>query len=558
MAARFAKQARVEAPERSSADREMLLLAISESRAFPFPLAPGTQVLVGRAPNADVKLADAKVAPQHLLLRPLPGEILEVEDLNSRTGTLLNDVQLSGTSIARVGDLISIGDSALLVLRAPSLDPTQPRLVPAAEFDDRLQAESERARQFRRPFSVLLLRSPAVRTGSRQELLGRLLPNPGPACAWSELGPQVCALLCPEVSAQECATLRGTLAAALGEEGHRFSIGYASFPDDGVDADAIIEGALQRLSGQDPNRSFPVDEAVFLDPVMVRLLAMVERLARSEAPVLFQGERGVGKEMLARALHQRSARSTKPLVKIFGASLWGSSAESALFGTPGALESAAGGTLFIDAVSLLPLSIQAKLAHALENRTAAHSPAAPVDPRIVSATVEEMAARVRAGLFREDLLDRLSSMTLMVPALRDRPAEIQPLADLFLSRARKSHGRPRLSLGGEARAVLQRYAWPGNVRELKNAIERAAIASETDQIHPDALPPAVLQSHRSEDGAIGAVDLRSSLKVAERDALLKALAGTRWNVTEAAKRLGLPRRTVVYRMSRLGLRRPGR
>jgi DNA-binding NtrC family response regulator len=556
MAVRSAKQARVEVAQRS-AEREMLLLAITESRAFPFALLPGVQVLVGRAPNADLKLSDSKVAPLHLLLRPLRGEILEVEDL-SGDGTLLNEVQLSGTSIAHVGDQISVGDSVLLILRAPSPSVRQPRLIPAAEFDDRLQAESERGRQFRRPFSVLLLRSPAVRTGSREELLGRLMPHLGPACAWSEFGPQVRALLCPEVAAQECATLRGTLAGALGEEGHRFSIGYASFPDDGVDADSILEAALLRLSGQDPNRSPCVDEAVFLDPVMVRLLPLIDRLARSEAAVLFLGERGVGKQMLARALHQRSARSTKPLVRLSGASLWGASAESALFGAPGAIEAAAGGTLLIDAITLLPLSLQARLAHALEVRGTAPSSPAPSDPRIVATSEDDVGLRARSGLFRADLFERLSSMMVTIPALRDRPAEILPLADLFLSRARKMQGRPRLFLGGEARTLLQHYGWPGNVRELKNAIDRAGLASETDQIHPGALPPALLQSTRNHNGAVGAVDLRSSLKVAERDALLKALAGTSWNVTQAAKYLGLPRRTVVYRMSRLGLRRPAR
>src|SRR5712692_7203983 len=214
MAARLAKQARVEDPEKSApTNREMLLLAITESRAFSFPLAPGSQILVGRAPNADLKLPDAKVAPRHLLLRPLAAEILEVEDLNSRNGTLLNDVQLSGTSTARVGDQISIGDSVLLVLRAPARETSPPRLVPTAEFDDRLEAESERARQFRRPFSLLLLRLPAVRTGSRDELLARLAPHVGAACVWGEFGPQVRALLCAEVSTAECATLRGTLAA---------------------------------------------------------------------------------------------------------------------------------------------------------------------------------------------------------------------------------------------------------------------------------------------------------------------------------------------------------
>jgi DNA-binding NtrC family response regulator len=115
-------------------------------------------------------------------------------------------------------------------------------------------------------------------------------------------------------------------------------------------------------------------------------------------------------------------------------------------------------------------------------------------------------------------------------------------------------------LSAEARSTIARYDWPGNVRELKNAIERASMISATDEVHRSSLPAAITHEtiRGANAGSIRSMDLRGSLKMAERDALLKTLAGTRWNVTQAAKRLGLPRRTVVYRMSRLGLRRPGR
>ncbi len=548
------KSSRPAPPNIAAGQLEVPLLIATLERVFPIRIAFGSELIVGRGPNADLRLTDPKIAPRHLALRATPDGALEVEDLKSRNGTLLNDVQLSDKSQARVGDQISIGDSVLLVLHAV-VPPKRPvKILSAPELDERLAAESERARRFRRPYSLLLLRSAALGSAGGEELAQSLSLLVDPACVWGTFGPLVRALLCPEMTGEELASLRGKLGAALGAEGHRFSIGYASFPADGVDADGILESALIRLSGQDPARGGTNEETVFLDSLMVRLVSLVERLARGDAPVLFQGERGSGKGTLARILHQRSGRSAGPFARVAGTALSSPALEGDLFGRDrgalsgaeaarfGTLETAAGGTVFIEEIGELPLATQAKLAQALERRAAARlgsEQVYKVDVRITAATEEDLGNLVRDGKFREDLQSRLSAQTVLVPPLRDRT--IVPLAELFLARCRRVFGRPRLSLSPEARAALLLYSWPGNVRELKNAIERASLTSESDEIRLEALPPTLAKEAAGGDPSAlaGRVDLRSSLKVAERDAFLKTLALTRWNVTEAAKRLGV-------------------
>jgi len=557
----------------ASVDRpDVVLLVASGDRVFPVRLVRGTVLIAGRSPEANIRLDDPKVSPRHLCLRSEPDGSVVVEDLNRPSRTLLNDVQLSEKSRARIGDQISVGDSAMLILRALAPPARPMKVTGASELDERLGAESARARRFHRPFSLLLLKSAALAGIGSEDLGGSLSALVDPLCTWGTFGPLVRALICPEMKGEELAVLRGKLGAALGAEGHRFSIGYASFPADGLDAHCILETALSRIVGQDSVRSPSADESLFLDSSMVRLVALVEKLARGAAPVLFHGERGSGRKTLAQLLHQRSARAAGPFARVAAFSLPTGSVDAELFGAEesaagaeraraGALESAAGGTVFIEEIGELPLGTQAKLAQALDRRAATRlgsDQSYAVDVRLITATQDDLGARVREGTFREDLHSRLSANVVLVPPLRHRVAEVAALAELFLARCRRVHARPRLTLSPDARAALLRYSWPGNVRELKNAVERASLIAEADEIRLDALPAALGEERGGDRAAPGHLDLRSSLKLAEREAFLKTLAMTRWNVTEAAKRLGLPRRTVIYRMSRLGLRRPGR
>ncbi|MBK7858002.1 MAG: hypothetical protein IPJ65_05130 [Archangiaceae bacterium] len=254
-------------------------------------------------------------------------------------------------------------------------------------------------------------------------------------------------------------------------------------------------------------------EPVVVDPVMVRLREAVERLARRPAALAFIGPQGAGRGFLARAL---ATAASAPVIE--GQGGWPASL--------GALMEASGGSVLLvrDADAL--------------------------DPARVAELVER-AREKRSWLALTALAALPLQHVLKVPALVDRPGEVLPLAESFLASERRLLNRPRLALGADARTVLSRYRWPGNVRELRNVMARAARSAVRDELGRDALP-ARLSTEAPEE------NLRGALKTAERELLLEALARTRWNVTAAAGRLGVPRRTVVYRMQRLGLRRPAR
>src|ERR1700737_3183829 len=261
---------------REQVGTKLQLLVTTAERSFPFELSPGAEVIVGRGPAADLKLNDPKIASRHLALRAGTAGTLEVEDLKTGARTLLNDVQLSGASRARAGDQISLGGSALLVLPTPIAPRRRVKFLSSADFDELLATESERARRLQRPFSLLLLRSRVFGEAPGDELLARLTALAEPFCTWAELGSHERALLCPDVSTPDFTELRGKIASVLGGEGHRFAIGYASYPENGAEADSLLEAALARLSNREPASS-RLDEPLFLDPVMVRLTAVVER-----------------------------------------------------------------------------------------------------------------------------------------------------------------------------------------------------------------------------------------------------------------------------------------
>ncbi len=232
---------------------------------------------------------------------------------------------------------------------------------------------------------------------------------------------------------------------------------------------------------------------------MAAILALAHRAAHSEAKVLITGESGVGKELFAREIHQRSRRAAGPLVTVNCAGLTETLLESELFGhdrgsftgayrdKPGKLEQADGGTLFLDEVGEMSLRMQALLLRFLENgevqRVGSSDRMRRVDARIVTATNRDLAERVASGEFREDLLYRLRVIHIHVPALRDRRADIRPLIEYFASR------RPRpVQFNEAAIELLQRYRWPGNVRELQNVVEQAVWQSGVTEIGPEHLP----------------------------------------------------------------------
>jgi two-component system, NtrC family, response regulator AtoC len=324
-------------------------------------------------------------------------------------------------------------------------------------------------------------------------------------------------------------------------------------------------------SGDAPTRS----RVALLDPAMLELEQTVTRVARAPVSVLILGETGVGKELVAAMLHDRSLRHAMPYVRLNCASLPEALLESELFGHErgaftgavstkrGLLEVADGGTVFLDEIGDLPLALQGKLLRAIEARETTRiggTRCLHIDVRFVAATHRELERDVGKGHFRRDLLYRINCVTLNVPPLRDRPLDIEPLARFFAEQAAAHFGTPRVTFSAAAIAALSAHAWPGNVRELRNVVERAALLSTSLVVEPShlALPS---QSGEYEirlpvlDELPGSLPT-AGLEQAERLRIAAALRDCGGNQSRAAKLLGLSRRTLVRRIARLGLPRP--
>ena len=295
---------------------------------------------------------------------------------------------------------------------------------------------------------------------------------------------------------------------------------------------------------------------------MQRLYPLLARLATSSVPVLIEGETGTGKEVLAEALHENGPRASAPFIVFDCTAVAPTLLESELFGyergaftgavgaRAGVFEEADTGTLLIDEIGDLALPMQAKLLRAVERgeiRRVGAAKSKKVDVRILSATRRDIEAMVQSGHFRDDLYHRLAVARVELPPLRQRAGDIGPLVDHFFRGA----GRDPIELPMALVARWETERWPGNVRELANVLAHAARAAVRDEIGRDALP-ARMSTETPAD------DFRGAMKSAEREVLLETLARTRWNVSAAATRLGMPRRTIVHRMAKLGLKRPAR
>ena len=287
------------------------------------------------------------------------------------------------------------------------------------------------------------------------------------------------------------------------------------------------------------------------------------RLARSQAPVFINGESGTGKEVIARMIHELGPRAGGPFVPVNCGAIPPELIESEFFGhlrgsfsgatsdKPGLFRAAHGGTLFLDEVAELPLAMQVKLLRAIQERAVrpvggTHEQA--VDVRILSASHHDLAALVAEDRFRQDLFYRINVITLVVPPLRERPQDIVQLAEHILTRLAARDGRPVRRLAPAALEMLCAHGFPGNVRELENLLERACALCEGKDIQPGdifindvptKMSPAPSSSYANGDG--------------EQSLILNMLEETRWNRTEAARRLGLTLRQLRYRLQKWGL-----
>ncbi|HET6611075.1 MAG TPA: sigma-54 dependent transcriptional regulator [Kofleriaceae bacterium] len=290
-------------------------------------------------------------------------------------------------------------------------------------------------------------------------------------------------------------------------------------------------------------------------PAMQTLLKRAARFARSDAPVVVLGDTGTGKEVVARILHANSGRASHPFVAVNVAALPSELLESELFGhgkgaftgavsaRRGLFEEAGGGTLFLDEIGEMPLPLQAKLLRVLQDgevRRVGENRAFAVDVRIICATHRDPRARIREGLFREDLYFRLKVLTLTMPALRDRREDILPLATEFL----REEPRPLVGFTDEAKARLLAYSWPGNVRELQNAVKHGAALATGPQVNADDLPDEVRLPLSPSSPLPAALDPLCSLAEIEKAHILRVIGACGGSQIEAARVLGIARTTL--------------
>ena len=313
------------------------------------------------------------------------------------------------------------------------------------------------------------------------------------------------------------------------------------------------EGYLKQLINT--NRNFIIGNSRTLNEV----LSMVQKVSKTDVNVLITGENGTGKELIARELHNNSARKNEVFISVDMGSISENLFESELFGhvkgsftdarehRAGKFEAANGGTLFLDEIGNLSLNAQAKLLSAIQNKVIVRvgsNKEINVDIRLICATNVNLDKMVAEGLFREDLLYRINTIRIEVPPLRDRGEDILLLADFYLNRFTSKYGKPGLRINQAGQEKLMAYSWPGNVRELLHAVERAVILSEGNILKADDFPLNMKPSYSPESG-------NGTLEEMEWRMISNALDQNDGNYTAAAEQLGISRQTLYNKMKKL-------
>jgi two-component system nitrogen regulation response regulator NtrX len=340
-----------------------------------------------------------------------------------------------------------------------------------------------------------------------------------------------------------------------------------------------VENSLRIARLEEENRDLKQrlgkHQIILASPVMRELMAQVEQVAAGETRVCIRGETGTGKELIARALHEKSSRRGGPFISLNCAAIPAELLESELFGhEKGSFTGAAGrhvgkfeqahrGTLFLDEIGDMPLAMQAKLLRVLEEgeieRVGGDKPLA-VDVRIIVATHRNLEEQVRAGTFREDLYHRVFVFPISLPPLRERREDIRVLAEHFARQLAEQNGWKPKNFSREAMEELERYSWPGNVRELRNVVERALLLSSGDTVEGGVVQRALPQSAQlvtananGSSAAISSGTLAGRVEAFERETLLAELKRNHHHMTNTAKALGLERSHLYKKCQQLGI-----
>ena len=359
-------------------------------------------------------------------------------------------------------------------------------------------------------------------------------------------------------------TAHGSIESAK-EALRRGAFDYLEKPYDKSALLETIDRALVRLDAID-------SEIISASPKMETVKKMILKVARSNSTVLVRGESGTGKELIARAVHNQSPRSAEMFQAVNCAAINENLLESELFGhekgsftgahaeKKGLFEIADRGTLFLDEIAELDVGIQAKLLRALQERKIRRvggTHEISVDVRVIAATNRDLRAMVSDGRFRDDLYYRINVLSIDVPPLRERREDIPVLIEYFLKKHTKNTARLVRGLTPETKKLMNEYSWPGNVRQLESAIERAILLSEGDLITQEDLPTEVRQEvGPASEGAFKLPAEGINFEDVERHLITQAMEQTDYNITRAAKLLGITFRTLQYRLEKFGIKRP--
>jgi Nif-specific regulatory protein len=541
-----------------------------------FPLGPG-ETRIGRAPTADIRLTEANAAREHCIVRQRNGRY-HIADRGTGVGTFVNGMRI-GEHWLEPGDQVGICDTVFVYRQdPPELPPDSPQhaLLRACSllFLFRAIAISQSA-SHRATLETQLVQfiGDMVPSSGGAVLLGRDADElrsaardiPGPV----DLA-EIAARACQEGAVADPGTL--VVALALYVHGAIAGVLAAWFPpqetanlaDHCETLSAIATLAAIALETVRELERLQAENALLLErlgagyagivgesPAIRKLLQLIARVAPQATSVLIFGESGTGKELVARALHQQSARSAKPFVAINCAALTETLLESELFGhekgaftdavaqKKGKFEVAEGGTVFLDEIGELAPTMQAKLLRVVQEREferVGGTHTLKLDVRLIAATNRDLNAEVRRGAFREDLYHRLNVVALHVPPLRDHAEDIPALARHFLDQLAIRCRRRVSAVSPEAERYLMNYSWPGNVRELENAIERAVVLGQSDVLLPEDLPETVLES-ASVPEVPGA--LQSSVTESKRQSIMEAWRQSNGDHNQAAARLNI-------------------
>jgi two-component system, NtrC family, response regulator AtoC len=585
-------------PKEEAKHRHFSLVVYHRNGVQVVPLEAGQAVVVGRSAPADCIVPESELSRRHAKFEIARDEVW-VHDLESTNGTWVDDKRIE-SSVLEPGKTVRLGSVIVAVHTFEQAASPFHRLSGHDQFLSILDEEVFRAKAFKRTVAVVMVRGFGDLHHISQWFQGiRKLLRPIDRAAM--YAPDTLEISLPEAGLSEALRLANAMVRGRDNQDAVLGCGVAIFPDSGTTSEQLIDQAktaIQETTPEAPIRvaapqstrwpepSSDLSPPVIFSPAMRQIYETVDRLARTAVPVLIHGETGTGKELVARAIHDRGARSNERICCVNCGAIPNQLVESILFGhergafsgadraTKGVFEEADGGTVLLDEIGELPLSAQAALLRVLETKRITRvgsNKEIELDVRIITATHCDLEAMCREGRFRHDVWFRLNTVVLELPPLRDRREEIPALVERFIEQSKSTTVE---SIDDDALELLENYHWPGNIRELRNVVERAVVLAVGNTITVNDLPQRVrdemtegtvthmeLPPHGSkrihavdeEDGSRGDGDFKSRVQRFETQLIRSALEESGGNQTRAAKRLGIPLRSLVRKIKTYGL-----